>query len=69
MWRSSSSGRLPGSEPLWTPDSQIPDPTPQDSLDAEQHVVDITRMSLDSARTYMDFHTGMRWLRRPATDS
>ena len=43
----------------------IPDPTPQDSLDAEQHVVDLTRMSLDSARTYMDFHTGMRWLRRP----
>jgi hypothetical protein len=43
----------------------IPDPTPQDSLDAQQHVVDITRMSLDAARTYMDFHTGMRWLRRP----
>ena len=39
-----------------------PHASPQDSLDAEQHVVDITRMSHDSARTYMDFHTGMRWL-------
>jgi hypothetical protein len=47
----------------------INEPTPQDSVDAEQHVVDITRMSLDSARTYMDFHTGMRWLRRRDTDS
>jgi len=45
------------------------DPTPQDSLDAEQHVVDLTRMSADSARTYMDFHTGMRWLRRRDADS
>ena len=43
----------------------ITDPTPQDSLDAEQHVVDLTGMSHDAARTYMDFHTGMRWLRRP----
>ena len=46
----------------------INDPTPQDSVDAEQHVVDITHMSHDSARTYMDFHTGMRWLRRPKDD-
>jgi len=41
-----------------------PDNTPQDSPDADQHVVDITHMSLDSAHTYMEFHTGMRWLRR-----
>ena len=45
-----------------------PNVSPQDSLDAEQHVVDITRMSHESARTYMDFHPGMRWLRRPKDD-
>jgi hypothetical protein len=50
------------------PSTPINEPTPQDSLDAEQHVVDITRMSHDSARTYMEFHTGMRWLRRRPTD-
>jgi hypothetical protein len=41
-----------------------PEPTPQDSLDAEQHVVELTRMSREAARAYMEFHTGMRWLRR-----
>jgi hypothetical protein len=48
--------------------NHINEPTPQDSLDAEQHVVDITRMSHDSAHTYMEFHTGMRWLRRRDDD-
>ena len=57
-----ASGRLPGA-PHGRP-AAIPDPTPHDSLDAEQHVADITHMSHDSARTYMEFHTGMRWLRR-----
>jgi hypothetical protein len=47
----------------------IPDPTPQDSMDAEQHVIDITHMSADAARAYMDFHTGMRWLRRRDADA
>jgi hypothetical protein len=40
-----------------------PNPTPQDSTDAEQHVVALTGMSQESARTFMDFVTGMRWLR------
>ena len=38
-------------------------PTPQDSLDAEKHVVELTGMTPDAARAYLDFHTGMRWLR------
>jgi hypothetical protein len=47
-----------------------PDPTrgleasPQDSADAERHVAALTGMTLDSARTFMEFHSGMRWLRR-----
>ena len=64
MCRSSHAADYPGMEPV-DPEAHV---TPQDSLDAEQHVVDITRMSHDSARTYMDFHTGMRWLRRPTDD-
>ena len=42
----------------------IQDPTPQDSLDAERQVAELTKMSAEASRTYMDFHTGMRWLRR-----
>ena len=38
-------------------------PTPQDSADAEQFVAGLTGMTADAARAYMDFHTGMRWLR------
>jgi hypothetical protein len=49
--------------------NHINEPTPQDSLDAEQHVVDITHMSPDAAHTYMEFHTGMRWLRRRPEDA
>ena len=64
MCRSYRAADNPGQNAMDSP-TPIPDPTPQDSLDAEQHVVDLTRMSHDSARTYMDFHTGMRWLRRP----
>jgi hypothetical protein len=37
--------------------------TPQDSTDAEQRVAGLTGMSPDAARTFLDFHTGMRWLR------
>jgi hypothetical protein len=50
-------------------DSQSPntEPTPQDSADAEQRVADLTGMSTDAARTFLGFHTGMRWL-RPARD-
>jgi hypothetical protein len=44
-------------------DSPNPHPTPQDSTDAEQRVSQLTGMSADAARTFMDFHTGMRWLR------
>jgi hypothetical protein len=44
-------------------DPQPPKTTPQDSHDAEQRVSDLTGMSSDAAKTFMDFHTGMRWLR------
>ncbi len=64
MCRGSPAVDYTGMEPV-NPEANV---SPQDSLDAEQHVVDITRMSHDSARTYMDFHTGMRWLRRPKDD-
>jgi hypothetical protein len=40
-----------------------PNPTPQDSTDAEKHVAELTGMTPEAARTFMDFHTGMRWLR------
>ena len=45
-----------------------PDPTrapdPAESADAERRVADLTGMTLDSAKTFLEFHTGMRWLRR-----
>jgi hypothetical protein len=37
--------------------------TPQDSEDAEKRVAGLTGMTPEAARTFMDFHTGMRWLR------
>ncbi len=39
-------------------------PTPLDNPDGEQRIADLTGMTPESARTFMDFHTGMRWLRR-----
>ncbi len=39
-------------------------PTPLDSPDGEQRIADLTGMTPESSQTYMDFHTGMRWLRR-----
>jgi hypothetical protein len=47
-------------------DTPNPTPTPQDSLDAEQRVAGLTGMSADAAHAYMEFHTGMRWLRPKA---
>jgi hypothetical protein len=38
--------------------------SPQDSPDAEQRVAKLTGMTPEAARTFMAFHTGMRWLRR-----
>ncbi|RKQ87541.1 hypothetical protein C8N24_5565 [Solirubrobacter pauli] len=40
-----------------------PDGTPQDDLDAER-LAELTKMSLDALRTFLDFHTGRRALRR-----
>ena len=43
----------------------IPDPTPQDSLDGERlQSPRSPEMSAEPSRTYLEFHTGMRWLRR-----
>ncbi|MBE2315405.1 hypothetical protein DVA67_005430 [Solirubrobacter sp. CPCC 204708] len=39
-----------------------PDPTPPPS-DAE-HLAELTKMSVDSSRTFLEFHSGARWLRR-----
>ncbi len=41
-------------------------PTPQDSHDAEVRVMALTGMSADAAYSFMQFHSGMRWLRRDA---
>jgi hypothetical protein len=38
-------------------------PTPQDSEAADRLVAELTGMTRDSAQTYMDFVSGMRWLR------
>jgi hypothetical protein len=38
----------------------IPGPTPSD----EQRIAELTGMTPDAARTFLEFHTGMRWLRR-----
>jgi hypothetical protein len=39
-------------------------PNPQDSDAAQRLVAQLTGMTPDSARTFMDFVSGMRWLRR-----
>jgi hypothetical protein len=39
-------------------------PSPQDSAAASLLVAQLTGMTPDSARTFMDFVSGMRWLRR-----
>ena len=39
-------------------------PSPQDSEAAQRLVAELTGMTPDSARTFMDFVSGMRWLRR-----
>jgi hypothetical protein len=38
-------------------------PTPQDSDAAERLVATLTGMTPESAQTFMDFVSGMRWLR------
>jgi hypothetical protein len=40
-----------------------PTPDPLDTHD-ESRLVGLTGMSFDSAKTFLDFHTGMRWLHR-----
>ena len=47
---------------------ETPDPTPgpafRENADEEQRLAELTGMTPESARTFLDFHTGMRWLRR-----
>ena len=45
-------------------DNIPPRPSPSDSVDAEQRLAEITGMTRDAAKSYLEFHTGMRWLRR-----
>jgi hypothetical protein len=44
------------------------DPTPgppfRESVEDEQRLAELMSMTPESARTFLDFHTGMRWLRR-----
>ena len=44
-------------------DDTTPRPSPADNVDAE-HLVELTGMTRDAAKTFLEFHTGMRWLRR-----
>jgi hypothetical protein len=46
-----------------SPQSSGRRPTPQDSDAAERLVVELTGMTPESAQTFMDFVSGMRWLR------
>ena len=42
-----------------------PNPTPEDEhVSEEQRLAELTGMTADAARTYLEFHSGMRWLRR-----
>ena len=48
----------------FAPSSSGRRPTPQDSDAAERLVAQLTGMTPESAQTFMDFVSGMRWLRR-----
>jgi hypothetical protein len=39
-------------------------PNPQDNDDAPRRVAQLTGMTPESARSFLDFVSGMRWLRR-----
>jgi hypothetical protein len=41
-----------------------PGSTPQDSAENEERISELTGMTRDAARTFLEFHSGMRWLRR-----
>jgi hypothetical protein len=52
-------------------DDPNPNPAP-DPLDCqdESHLAGLTGMSADAAKTFLGFHTGMRWLhQRDRSDS
>jgi hypothetical protein len=45
---------------------ETPNPTPEDEFVPEEHsLAELTGMTPDAARTFLEFHSGMRWLRRP----
>ena len=41
-----------------------PDPAANDRVDEAQRLAELTGMTRDSASTFLEFHSGMRWLRR-----
>ena len=42
-----------------------PESHPEDEhVSEEQRIAELTGMTADAARTYLEFHSGMRWLRR-----
>jgi hypothetical protein len=56
-------------EPTMDNPTPTPGPDPLDSHD-EGRVAGLTGMTADAAKTFLDFHTGMRWLhhRDPPTE-
>jgi len=57
-----SSGEAPGAPEDPRNGTQCPScPHPLDTHD-ESRVAGLTGMSTDAAKTFLDFHTGMRWL-------
>ena len=45
-----------------------PGPDPLDTHD-ENRLAGLTGMSTDAAKTFLDFHTGMRWLHHRDSES
>jgi hypothetical protein len=45
---------------------ETPNPTPRpfEDVEAAQRLAEITGMTREAAKTFLEFHTGMRWLRR-----
>jgi hypothetical protein len=45
------------------------EPSPQhpeaEPVSQERWIVELTGMTQDAARTFLEFHSGLRWLRRP----
>jgi hypothetical protein len=43
---------------------ETPEPPPGPTPSDEQHLAALTGMTEEAARTFLEFHAGVRWLRR-----